>query len=109
MTKISKEEFVKRHLRLFDDSLGEEIRLWQIESAEDDYYHLTGNELNLVLVDREGWNKIKSLTENNPKCEECPIFLKLKESSQRTVACETARAIENCPKDKYMEELRKLV
>ena len=61
MIEVSKEEFVKRHLRLFDDSLGEEIRLWQIESAEDDYYHLTGNELNLVLVDREGWLKIKEI------------------------------------------------
>ena len=110
MTKISKEEFVKWFNKNFNRYMEEDIgEIGNLYYCTPKVIYDLLREESKIIVDADHLAELKKLIENFPKCEECPIFLKLIESSQRTVACETARAIEDCPKDKYMEELRKLV
>jgi hypothetical protein len=42
-----------------------------------------------------------------PKCEECEIFLQMKELASRVLVCETARACGQCPKDQWCVDLAK--
>lgn len=44
-----------------------------------------------------------------PECKDCEVFQKFLNSSERSLACETARAIGRCAKDQWKEAFEKKI
>lgn len=67
MIEISKEEFVKRYRDKYPDrpSNDDTDWFWNGERAYADIEKYS-KDLDFVLLDREGWEKIKTLIENMP-------------------------------------------